>query len=53
MKIEKKIELFVGTCINNLRGLFDLKRIVSAKNIEKYNVVQTQCDHFFERTIWV
>ena len=39
MKIEKRIELFVETCIKYLRGLYDLKRIVSGKNFEKYNAV--------------
>ena len=29
MKIEKKIELFVETCIKYLSELYDLKRIVS------------------------
>ena len=29
MKIEKRIELFMETCIKYLRGLYDLKRIVS------------------------
>ena len=52
MKIEKRIELFVETCIKYLRGLYDLKRIVSGKNFEKYNAVQTKFDHFFERTLW-
>ena len=47
MKIKKRIELFVETCINYLRGLYDLKRIVSGKNFEKYNAIQTQLDHFF------
>ena len=47
MKPEKRIELFVKTCIKYLRGLYDLKRIDSGKNIGKYNAVQTQFDHFF------
>ena len=39
MKIEKRIELFVETCIKYLRGPYDLKRIVFGKNFEKYNAV--------------
>ena len=44
--MEKRIELFVETCIKYLRRLYDLKRIVSGKHFEKYNAVQTQFDHF-------
>ena len=43
MKIEKRLELFVETC---MKGLYDLKRIVSGyeiiKSFEKYNAVQTR-----------
>ena len=39
MKIEKRIELFVETCIKYFRGLYDLKRIISGKNFEKDNAV--------------
>ena len=46
IKIEKRIELFVETFIKYLRRLYDLKRIVSGKNSEKYNAVQMQFDHF-------
>ena len=44
IKIEKRIQLFVETCIKYLRRL-DLKRIVSGKNSKKYNAVQMQFDH--------
>ena len=59
MKIEKKLELFVETCMKYLKGLYDLKRIVSGyeivKSFEKYIAVQTRFtfDIFFERIIWV
>ena len=40
MKIEKRLELFVETC---MKGLYDLKRIVSVyeiiKSFEKYDAV--------------
>ena len=43
MKIEKRLGLFVEMCIKYLKGLYDLKRIVSAyeitKSFEKYNAV--------------
>ena len=44
MKIEKKrLELFVETCMKYLKGLYDLKRIVSGyeiiKSFEKYDAV--------------
>ena len=45
IKTEKRA--FMKTCMKYLRGLYDLKRIVSGKNFEKYNAVQTQFDHFF------
>ena len=35
------------TCIKCLRGLYDLKRIISGKKFEKCNAIQTQFDHFF------
>ena len=36
------------TCKNiYLRGLYDLKCIISGKTFEKYNAVQTQFDNFF------
>ena len=57
MKIEKRLELFVETRMKYLKGLYDLKRIVSGyeiiKSFEKYNAVRTRFtfDIFFERTI--
>ena len=47
MKMEKIIEIFVETCIKYLRELYNLKRIVSGKNFDKYNADQTQFDLFF------
>ena len=45
MKIEKRLELFVDTCMKYLKGLYDLKRIISEyeiiKSFEKYNAVPT------------
>ena len=35
------------TCIKCLRGLYDLKRIISGKKFEKCNAIQKQFDHFF------
>ena len=43
MKIEKRLELFMETCMKYLRGLYNLKCIVSGyeniKSFEKYNAV--------------
>ena len=47
MKMEKIIEIFVETCIKYLRELYNLERIVSGKNFDKYNADQTQFDLFF------
>ena len=57
MKIEKRLELFVETRMKYLKGLYDLKRIVSGyeiiKSFEEYSAVRTRFtfDIFFERTI--
>ena len=56
---EKKLELFVEMCMKYLKGLYDLKRVVSGyeiiKSFERYKAVRTRFtfDFFFERTIWV
>ena len=46
MKMERKLELFVETCMKYLRGLYHLKRIVSGyeiiKSFEKYNAGRTK-----------
>ena len=50
MKIEKRLELFVDTCMKYLKGLYDLKRIISGyeiiKSFEKYNAVPTRFTSF-------
>ena len=60
MKIEKRLELFVDMCMKYLKGLYDLKCIVSGyeiiKSFVKYNTVPTRFtsfDIFFESTIQV
>ena len=50
MKIEKRLELFVDMCMKYLKGLYDLKRIVSGyeiiKSFEKCNAVPTRFTSF-------
>ena len=50
MKIEKRLELFVDKCMKYLKGLYDLKCIVSGyeiiKSFEKYNAVPTRFTSF-------
>ena len=50
MKIEKRLELFVDTCMKYLKGLYDLKCIVSGyetiKIFEKYKAVPTRFTSF-------
>ena len=59
MKIENKLRLFVETCMKYLKGLYNLKHIVSGyeiiKSFEEYIAVQTRFTFgiFFERIIWV
>ena len=59
MKIEKRLGFFMETCMKYLKGLYNLKCILSGyeiiKSFEKYNTVRTRFtfDFFFERTIWV
>ena len=53
MKIEKRPELFVETCMKYLKRLYDLKRVVSGyeiiKSFKKHNAVRTRFafDFFF------
>ena len=51
MKIEKRLGFFMETCMKYLKGLYNLKCILSGyeiiKSFEKYNTVRTRFTFFF------